>query len=202
MDECDSLSIDYRDSTNEKGGSGSKVTQTTRPPGAARAAAFGQTAAGKNGLKRMMQRFGALILLLSMLCGCAREKQVTSLCVPGGEQAASSNEEAAPEANGKTTQETENGQTRHLEYASLPLPGDLQLATALTAAFLRQIRLLIPASCREKVRIAIAPDFLHEQTVLAARCIIFLHLGTIIVAAAMALTAWKEASSWNIPSAN
>ena len=69
-------------------------------------------------------------------------------------------------------------------------------------AFLRQIRLLIPASCREKVRIAIAPDFLHEQTVLAARCIIFLHLGTIIVAAAMALTAWKEASSWNIPSAN
>ena len=75
-------------------------------------------------------------------------------------------------------------------------------ATALTTAFLRQIRLLIPASCREKVRIAIAPDFLHEQTVLAARCIIFLHLGTIIVAAAMALTAWKEASSWNIPSAN
>ena len=72
-------------------------------------------------------------------------------------------------------------------------------ATALTTAFLR---LLIPASCREKVRIAIAPDFLHEQTVLAARCIIFLHLGTIIVAAAMALTAWKEASSWNIPSAN
>ena len=62
--------------------------------------------------------------------------------------------------------------------------------------------LTIPASCREKVRIAIAPDFLHEQTVLAARCIIFLHLGTIIVAAAMALTAWKEASSWNIPSAN
>ena len=74
--------------------------------------------------------------------------------------------------------------------------------TALTTAFLRQIRLLIPANCREKVRIAIAPDFLHEQTVLAARCIIFLHLGTIIVAAAMALTAWKEASSWNIPSAN
>ena len=74
--------------------------------------------------------------------------------------------------------------------------------TALTTAFLRQIRLLIPAKCREKVRIAIAPDFLHEQTVLAARCIIFLHLGTIIVAAAMALTAWKEASSWNIPSAN
>ena len=70
------------------------------------------------------------------------------------------------------------------------------------ATFLRQIRLLIPANCREKVRIAIAPDFLHEQTVLAARCIIFLHLGTIIVAAAMALTAWKEASSWNIPSAN
>ncbi|MDD6064447.1 MAG: hypothetical protein PUB82_06665, partial [Clostridiales bacterium] len=85
-------------------------------------------------MKRMMQRFGALILLLSMLCGCAREKQVTSLCVPGGEQAASSNEEAAPEANGKTTQEMENEQTRHLEYASLPLPGDLQLATALTAA--------------------------------------------------------------------
>ncbi len=75
-------------------------------------------------------------------------------------------------------------------------------ATALTTAFLRQIRLLIPVNCREKVRIAIAPDFLHEQTVLAARCIIFLHLGTIIVAAAMALTAWKEASSWNIPSAN
>ena len=74
--------------------------------------------------------------------------------------------------------------------------------SALTTAFLRQIRLLIPASCREKVRIAIAPDFLHEQTVLAARCIIFLHLGTIIVAAAMALTAWKEAASWNTPSAN
>ena len=71
-------------------------------------------------------------------------------------------------------------------------------ATALTTAF----RLLIPANCREKVRIAVTPDFLHEQTVLAARCIIFLHLGTIIVAAAMALTAWKEASSWNIPSAN
>ena len=72
----------------------------------------------------------------------------------------------------------------------------------LLETLLRQIRLLIPANCREKVRIAIAPDFLHEQTVLAVRCIIFLHLGTIIVAAAMALTAWKEASSWNIPSAN
>ena len=77
-----------------------------------------------------------------------------------------------------------------------------QAATALTTAFLRQIRLLIPANCREKVRIAVTPDFLHEQTVLAARCIIFLHLGTIIVAAAMALTAWKEASAWNIPSVN
>ena len=80
--------------------------------------------------------------------------------------------------------------------------GEGDVDEQLTTAFLRQIRLLIPASCREKVRIAIAPDFLHEQTVLAARCIIFLHLGTIIVAAAMALTAWKEASSWNIPSAN
>ena len=69
-----------------------------------------------------------------MLCGCAREKQVTSLSIPGGEQEASSSEAAAPEANGKTTQETENGQTRHLEYESLPLPGGLQLATALTAA--------------------------------------------------------------------
>ena len=57
-----------------------------------------------------------LAFALWPLCGCAREKQVTSLCVPGGEQAVSSNEEAAPEANGKTTQETENGQTRHLEY--------------------------------------------------------------------------------------
>lgn len=75
-------------------------------------------------------------------------------------------------------------------------------ATALATAFLRQIRPLIPVNCREKVRIAVTPDFLHEQTVLAARCIIFLHLGTIIVAAAMALTAWKEAASWNTPSAN
>ena len=75
-------------------------------------------------------------------------------------------------------------------------------ATALASTLLRQIRLLIPANCQERVRIAVTPDFLHEQTVLAARCIIFLHLGTIIVAAAMALTAWKEASSWNTPSAN
>ena len=133
MDECDSLNADYRDSTNEKGGSGGKVTQTTRPPGAARAAAFGQTAAGKNGLKRNIQRFGALILLLSMLCGCAREKQVTSLSMPDGEQEASSNDEASSVVVTDSTQKTTDGLTRHLAYESLPLPGDLQLATALTA---------------------------------------------------------------------
>ena len=133
-DEYDSLNTDYRDSTNEKGGSGGKATQTTRHPGSARASAFGQTAAGKNGLKRMMQRLGALLLLLSMLCGCAQEKQVTALPVPGGEQEISSNEEASPAVVTDSAQKTEDGQTRHLEYESLPLPGDLQLATALTAA--------------------------------------------------------------------
>lgn len=74
--------------------------------------------------------------------------------------------------------------------------------TALTAAFLAQLRLLLPESCRGHVRIAVTPDFLHEKSFWAARCIIFLRLGTIVAAAAMALTAWKEESAWNIPSAS
>ena len=75
-------------------------------------------------------------------------------------------------------------------------------ATALGSALLAQLRLLLPKRCRERVRIAVTPDFLHDQSFWAARCIIFLRLGTILVAAAMALTAWKEATSWNIPSAS
>lgn len=42
---------------------------------------------------------------------------------------------------------------------------------------------------RKNVRIRIQPDFLHDRTTLQARCIIFFHLGSLLPAAAMAMTA-------------
>ena len=75
-----------------------------------------------------------MLLLLSMLCGCAREKQVTSLTMPGGEQEASSKEEVSPAAITDSAQKTTDGQERHLEYDSWELPEELAFATALAAA--------------------------------------------------------------------
>lgn len=57
--------------------------------------------------------------------------------------------------------------------------------TAVLTGLLQQIALLLPA----KADIRIQPDFLSD-TKLQARCILFWHLGTLLITAAMALTAY------------
>lgn len=49
---------------------------------------------------------------------------------------------------------------------------------------------------------AITPNFLHEKSVFALQCIVFLHLGTLLFVAPILWGIWKEEHAWNIPSAN
>ncbi len=73
---------------------------------------------------------------------------------------------------------------------------------AVLCAFLQQISSFCAHRLTRRARVSVLPDIVRDESMLALRCIIFLHLGTLVIAAVMALAAWKETQSWNIPSAN
>lgn len=74
-------------------------------------------------------------------------------------------------------------------------------ATSLLTGAVQQLTPLLP----KRVRIAVVPDFLRQKNILAFRCIIFLHLGTLLITAVWAAlrhAARKEDAPWNTPSAS
>ena len=79
---------------------------------------------------------------------------------------------------------------KHITLVKLQAMLHLSLAdaanTALATGMLRQIASLLPANADVRIH----PDFLHASSRLQARCILFFHLGTIVIAAGMVLLAW------------
>lgn len=86
---------------------------------------------------------------------------------------------------------------RSLFRAMEPLQLDARLAvgcqdashTALASGMAAGVVRLLPRRLQRVSRIRVAPDFLHQQTRLQARCIIFFHLGSLLPAAALTLAA-------------
>lgn len=62
--------------------------------------------------------------------------------------------------------------------------------TAMLTGILRTLYTLVPASWRQRIRLRAAPDFLHTSSSWQIRCILFTHLGTLVITAAMLLIAW------------
>lgn len=86
---------------------------------------------------------------------------------------------------------------RHIDLQALHVAVRLGLSSAARTAMLtgvvQVLQRMLPPRLRRRVRIAAQPDFLHEETLTQARCIVFFHLGILLVAAAMALIAyWLE----------
>lgn len=95
---------------------------------------------------------------------------------------------------------------RHTQWQTLQAQVLLSLhnpaSGAVLCAFLQQISSLVAHKITHRARICVLPDICRDESILALRCIIFLHLGTLVIAAVMALAAWKETQAWNIPSAS
>lgn len=62
-------------------------------------------------------------------------------------------------------------------------------STAVAAGVADALLLLLPRQLRQVARIRVMPDFLHQRTQMQGRCIIFFHLGSLLPAAVMALSA-------------
>ena len=62
--------------------------------------------------------------------------------------------------------------------------------TALTAGLLGALGRLISLRTQGRARVKVVPAFFHQQTTVQARCILFLRLGTILLTAALAGTAY------------
>ncbi|MCH5288076.1 MAG: hypothetical protein J1E43_11725 [Christensenellaceae bacterium] len=59
--------------------------------------------------------------------------------------------------------------------------------TALTAGTLQSLWRALPCAWRRRARLQVRPDFLNGRGSLQARCIVFFHLGTLILTAALLL---------------
>ena len=57
--------------------------------------------------------------------------------------------------------------------------------TALTAGGIQSVWRALPSSWRRKARLQVRPDFLNGQGSLQARCMVFFHLGILLITAAM-----------------
>lgn len=62
--------------------------------------------------------------------------------------------------------------------------------TALTAGILQGLWRALPCSWRRRARLQVRPDFLNGRGSLQARCIVFFHLGTLILTAALLLLSY------------
>lgn len=83
---------------------------------------------------------------------------------------------------------------RHVQLQELSISTQLCLDNAartamITGAF-RTLYSLLPPAWRRRVRLYAAPDFLHTPSSAYLRCILFTHLGTLVITAAMLLIAW------------
>lgn len=65
-------------------------------------------------------------------------------------------------------------------------------ATAMVTGALRSLPTLLPCDWQKRVRIHVVPDFLAQGTMGQGECIIFTHLGILLITGVMLLTAWKR----------
>ena len=83
---------------------------------------------------------------------------------------------------------------RHVELQELSISTQLCLdnaaRTAMITGVFRTLYSLLPPAWRRRVRLYAAPDFLHTSSSAYLRCILFTHLGTLVITAAMLLIAW------------
>lgn len=86
---------------------------------------------------------------------------------------------------------------RHIDLQSLQIAFRLGLANAARTAVLtgaiQVLQQMVPERMRKRICVYARPDFVREETLTQARCIVFFHLGTLLITAAMALAAyWLE----------
>ena len=62
--------------------------------------------------------------------------------------------------------------------------------TALTAGGLQSLWRALPSAWRRRARLQVRPDFLGGQSNMQARCMVFFHLGTLFLTAAMLLLSY------------
>lgn len=79
----------------------------------------------------------------------------------------------------------------HLEtlHASLQLALSDAAKTATLTGLISGLVTMIPCRYRDRIRIRVIPDFFHDHITASSRCILFFHLGTLLITAAMMLTA-------------
>ena len=73
--------------------------------------------------------------------------------------------------------------------------------TALAAGLLGALGLMISLRMQGRARVQVIPAFFHQQTTAQARCILFFRLGTILITAALAGTAYLLERREHPPSA-
>lgn len=82
---------------------------------------------------------------------------------------------------------------RHIHVEKLHASVQLALSdaakTASITGLLNGLVSLIPCRYRDRVRIRIMPDFFHDHVTAGSRCILFFHLGTLLITVAMMLIA-------------
>ena len=82
---------------------------------------------------------------------------------------------------------------RHIHVEKLHASVHLALSdaakTASITGLLNGLVSLIPCRYRDRVRIRVMPDFFHDHITAGSRCILFSHLGTLLITAAMMLIA-------------
>lgn len=79
----------------------------------------------------------------------------------------------------------------HLEklHASVQLALSDAAKTATLTGLLSGLVSMIPCRYRDCIRIRVTPDFFHDHITASSRCILFFHLGTLLITAAMMLAA-------------
>lgn len=93
---------------------------------------------------------------------------------------------------------------RHIEVTdarfALHLGGENAARIALWTGLMQGIMQTLPYSLRRKVTWRLTPDFFHARSIFQGQCILFFHLGTILVSSAMffwAYGALKRSKSQN-----
>jgi len=75
-------------------------------------------------------------------------------------------------------------------HASVQLALSDAAKTATLTGLISGLASMIPCQYRDRVRIRVIPDFFHDHITASSRCILFFHLGTLLITAAMMLIAW------------
>lgn len=94
----------------------------------------------------------------------------------------------------------------HLELMRLDVALCVSLGdaarTALVSGGLQSLWRALPPAWRRRARFQVRPDFLGGQGGVQARCMVFSHLGILLITALILFISSRRPQAWNIPSAN